>query len=1403
MKCAVYTNGTFLDESDVSSVVDELRKSSKYKKASNEDVENAAREAIVNHNRAMHMENRLGGAITYQSNDGVVTQAIVDRVRIAPDGLITVQTVGKDTVDVRYKEDMYGKLVNAGLVSSEQMEGVIRATPRSEGYISSLYNVDMKNGEVDKLLDGVDLLENDPVIIQSKMAELDRESTNSKWDAEHSGYLQGLTKKMHTLVKELKAVKVKVSKDAIMGLVEPMGEYSSKEGIKVATADISEQARNRFIMGNEEAFAHETVHGYMGLIWSKDLNILAQETKDDIRRLYAAAKKQLTYKDLLPEEDGPYTEDEVNKAKEMYRYIFEGKYGNSTNADANRRLQEFMAYGLTNKYMKKALSKVSLKYVKKSAPDGATWLGKIFYSALDKLQSVLYSIKTKRGRGVNADEELTRLAMRLGEINYTYGNKVKQNIAFQVDEKVNKTLNGIYSGIDNQLQKATNVVLDKTGLSTKNKSDLEEKEYLVNELWPAIQKAMDRVKNGNPLSKMWNIAKLMPMITKWYTIVGNEKDADYLKYRIELDAGLRQAFGKGYQLIKDLIADFSAGRKTLIEITDMTMRLKSHLDRMRDMYIKGTLKDIAVGFTKIDIMSNRNGVYKQALNRVVMRTDFQAVSTDANELEKYLNDSKKLDSDIKQLEGQIEQLELYGNNVGKDMIKEAESLARYMKTKKGLRTNANNIARRFGSFLAIPKELVEVNKDYNVAEVEQKIDKLTSLYALRDSDYAEQVAMKDLLDKDKDGVSMFLLQAKGAQNAIKQDWLLNGMSQEMVKGQMREVTDANKDLVFAPGTAEVRAKMASLGYKIERRLEVDSGDDSANGFLLYSHTNTGMTKRVDGAIGLQRLQVKGLLLSDKVREENQHLNNEELNILVRKTIANAAKNSKNDKMYPVYNDMGMIMDFRYEPTLEEMETHLDLERRGTDLLAMTFGQKSTQEYTDQSNKELIDVVMKDTAATVAVLNKAKNGKNLFAKEFVHIHATKEMKTKAELKQAGLSEGDKFLARSEGEELWGLIPPATREYIIKLNREKDEASLAKSLGKEVKDLTDAEKEDIKDRKEIYIRKDLMKQLFGYNEFMISNSKFLKKLSPSTQRKLRLAENGIANIVQLAKNMVVIKLPKTISGNIISNAKFMWFSGMPIKKSVEYLLLSRRSLKKWKKDEKKRKDLERRLDIVEGKEKDKLKKELADLAVEMQDNPIMPLIKEGLYQTIAEDVNLEDDNNAIANWLEKKIDNSVIGKYKPLKEVVNTVFLTRRSAAGELMLKITQESDFHFRAAMYWYMMENGNTHKKAIREVTDNFINYNKIINSRFVQWLDRMGPEAFWKYFSNIQRRNLKLVKENTTRVALDIAGKHFLGLPADTLDSSTLYSWGKRLNPFNWINNFSDLLQGGMNIPIAQVAGY
>jgi len=1392
MKCTAYARGLMLTNEDLKEVKQNLRK--EYPQTSDKELDALGREAIVLHNRAINIDMRLGsGSVEYYENGNSDRQStLIDRVNIDAKGNITFYTVDGD-IDLHFKE--VGSRV-VGNVQSDVIENAIKNSPRHEDDLDTLFNVDMDEDAMNKMFGSSEnVMSGNLKQIHAEMVSIDEKAPNVVQDTEHTEHLRKLTKRMYRLVKEIGALKIDVSKSMLNVLSEPAASFNPNvkgSKVRILPSDLAEKANNRFLMGNEEALVHEITHAYLDVLFHKSLGVLGQDVKDDLRRLYTVAKSRMTYKDLLPEGEGPYTKEETAKAKSMYDYIFTGKLDDFTNKDADRRLQEFIVYGLTNKHVKKALQNTPLEYRKIKVPDSASWLSKTFYGLLNKLNKLVFDLTHMRNRGKDIETELLRLSIALGEVNNKYGNKAKEHIGIVIDEKFNEGLDKVSKEVDKAVKEVVDNVLERFSV-IDNKTDkhkYKEAELTrVHKLLTYINKEAELARNSGVLGKTWHIAKMFPAITRLYTIIGDYNSDEYLKIRIQLDYLLKKMYGKYYEFLKDLIADFTAGRKTLVQITDITMKFKSHLDRMRDMHFKGALRDIQTGFKNIDMYANKNLKYNHALNRVIMRTDFQAVSTDAKVLRKYLTDSNILDKEINKLEKSIKSIK-HGNYVlGNAMVRNAKSVAKYMLTKKGLRSNAHNIARNFGSVLAFP-DGGELVAEYNVVKIENMIDRLITLYALKDIDSEYKERMVELIDLDVEGVTNYLVNSKGVQVATKSDWELNGKLQEMVKGQMKENTDYSKELIFAPFDKATSNKMENLGYRLIRTMRKDSGDTGKMLYGLYVNDNVGLTKRVDGAIGLQRLTIKGLTLSEKVRVENEHLSNERINNKIREAIRHAAKHSNYNNMYPIYNEYGRVIDFRYEPTLSEMETHIDLEKRGTDLLARSFGQKDTQVYTDTNNEELIDIIIRDTKETLKSIKDENLAKELLDNEFIRVYATENRLTTAELKgKVGEADVARFMPKTEGEELWGLLPPKTRAYIVEMNKKED-------LAKGVK--------NPKERREIYIRKDLMKQLFGYNQAMVSNSSLIKRLPLSIQHKVRLIEQGFADIIAIAKSMVVIKLPRTIIGNIVSNAKFLWFSGMPINKAVKYLLISKRNLDKWKEDEKKRRNLERKVDMLEGAERDKVRKKLADLAAEIKDNPLIPLLEEGLYQTIVEDINLEEDSNKIVNWVEKKLEDSVIGNNKTIKEVVNTAFLTRKSALGQLLLHVTQESDFHFRAAIYWNAIENGVSKEKALREVTDNFINYSKVINSKVVQWLDKMGPEAFWKYFANIQRVNLKLLKTNTTKVVMDSLGKKYLDIPNDVLDSSIIFRWGKRLNPFSWLDNTESLISGAADVPITHlIDGY
>ena len=1397
MECTRYAAGMYLGEKDVEKVISKVRK--KYPHASMSELEAMAIDAMVRHNQATSMNSKLGGRLMYYRGD-VGYAAGIKSLEVTNKG---VQVELDNGESFHFVEDTYGEMWS-GDYRSDDMTNVWHSTPRSG---NSLHNIEASEETVEKVFSGVELDSGTVDNIMSKMAELDQNATNSDWDAEHSNYLRDVVKEFVDAGVNAGGMEVKVTKNIVKALREPLAEYNPNKPagskIRIATADISEQVRNRLIMSNQEALTHEVTHAVLDFALDNNLDVVGQDIKTDIRKLYRQAKEQLTYEDLLPENP---TNAEVEKAKEMYAYIFEGKLDNNTVADAQRRLKEFLAYGTTNKHFKKAIDGLPLATKKMEITKYDSWVERTVKTIINAVQKFVATLNHKKNRADTVGEELTRLTYKLVSTQQKYATKAKQNTRKPINEKISEEVSKQIDKIDAHVKDGVETALEKIGLGKDSKytdKDIEDKILELDKLTEAFKK-------GSWMKK----TMLVPQIIATTKLIMVEADKHNVRPDIYAawSRTLSYMDNTGFQFIKDLAADFSAGRKTLEQVTDMAMQVKTHLDRYREANYIGTLKDVYSAFAKVNLNKRANRKYAIALNKVVLRGDLQAVTTSSRELKRLLTDEQYAAAKIAKLEGEINQLEYDGElgpaNVGQDMVDKTKELAKYIVTGKGLRTNAENIARNFGTWNAVGYE-VNAIPDYSIAAVAKQVDKLASLYALQLVDEQHKADMVELIDKDKDGVNKYLEIAKGAQYATYEDWLLSGNAQDRAKGQLHEKTNGDSDIQYAP-LADAR-KMKELGYRLIRKINTDTSDKIDTVYGMYVSNEVGLTKRVDGTLGLQRVKVPGLLLSEKVRLEYEGLSPANLAKKVREAIVESTKVGKHDEMTPVYNDQGMIIDYKYEYTIDDKEKYLDMEQRGTELLARAFGQKGTQFRTDADNRTLIDILYKDYDKLDTSGKWDKDTRHLYVKvEAVNRgHLTKKEKASGKI----FSDDNVYTARTQGEELWGLLPPDARKYIIKKNRQMDLAKLAKKKKVKVSELTEADiiEAGIEDRKEIYIRKDMIKQVFGYDEMSIADSKLFKHLPEPYKRKIRLAGRLWANFIEVAKTSVVVKLPRTVVGNILSNAKFMYYGGIPFKKSVELLLLSKKSLDKWKEDEALARKLERQIDSVEGSKKAKLEKRLADVRAEMNDNPLKPLMDEGMYQTIVEDVALDDSNNKIVNWAEDKLD-ALVGDKKVVEELIHTVVLSRKSTLGQIALAVTAESDLHFRAATYWYGKEQINNDKKLsskekkekmdklMRDVRDNFINYSKVINSRFIQWLDRVGMEPFWKYFANIQRVNLKLARTRATRVVGDMTAEKMLDIPAGTLDSSIVLRWGKRLNPTNWFNNVEGLVEGATEVPLVNV---
>jgi len=309
-------------------------------------------------------------------------------------------------------------------------------------------------------------------------------------------------------------------------------------------------------------------------------------------------------------------------------------------------------------------------------------------------------------------------------------------------------------------------------------------------------------------------------------------------------------------------------------------------------------------------------------------------------------------------------------------------------------------------------------------------------------------------------------------------------------------------------------------------------------------------------------------------------------------------------------------------------------------------------------------------------------------------------------------------------------------------------------------------------EVTVRRDLIKPLFGYDEFSIADVKVAERLSAKARTKIRKFERYWQDIMQIAKTNIVIKGTEVLAGNIMSNAKILGYVGVNPVKGVKLMLLGASELKRYENDKRELGRLEREKLGAVGNELQaksvKRDREIEIIRSRITNNTVTVLIEDmGVYQSIVDDVSIKQDTNKVAamgnNFRDKVIPNQSLNTF------AQYMFLTEKTAGFQQMLKATQVSDFYFRYAQYYDALHNkGHSPEKAKRNVIDNYINYEAPLNN-LVKYGDRMGPFFFITYFTRIQRVVKRIAKTNPARVAADITQQFMLGDQDDILDQSAL----------------------------------
>lgn len=304
--------------------------------------------------------------------------------------------------------------------------------------------------------------------------------------------------------------------------------------------------------------------------------------------------------------------------------------------------------------------------------------------------------------------------------------------------------------------------------------------------------------------------------------------------------------------------------------------------------------------------------------------------------------------------------------------------------------------------------------------------------------------------------------------------------------------------------------------------------------------------------------------------------------------------------------------------------------------------------------------------------------------------------------------------------------------------------------------------------IYIDTRFISQLFGYK---------IKDLSTITDK--TPARNMLRSIgawwrkgVKETKSTEVIRNSKLVVKNYISNLTGLFALGVPIKDIFNGMYVYHNELDRLQDLMKKRiklKTQQRMLQVRKNHNssiQQKLKKietELSGVEVAINNNRMTPLIREGLYTNIIEEVDTKNNDlySDIAKFLNKKeiLSDKLYNMDGKLKTIMDEVSYGNKSTLYNFQARWTRYGDIVPRAILYYNRINNGDTHQEAINEARNVYISYASPLYGKTMRNLDHYGMVYYSKYITNVLPVVWNTLKTNPAKTATVMAIQTMLNM--------------------------------------------
>ena len=757
---------------------------------------------------------------------------------------------------------------------------------------------------------------------------------------------------------------------------------------------------------------------------------------------------------------------------------------------------------------------------------------------------------------------------------------------------------------------------------------------------------------------------------------------------------------KPWESIQMLLKDMMSGDEASNTVEQLQLHATT-LDEAREW----TAANIAIGI-KAAFNGEISPVANKAMNDL-MDVDI-ATLRDYTNFEELLRDKKVVSAEIDRVTKELEKMH------GKDNTNyykwQAEGLARFMKDSK------EGHAAQLRSAEAIADRVNDktVNRIAADSTTVRLVDELISLYGLSQMDNNSTENLLKALEEHPEGISTSISYLQGLKNKIK-DELYNKPANryDNIKGDMTEVFDRNSESQLAPMSK--RKEMEKAGFVLVEEIKdhpAFKGGEPLGNFVNMMPARQALHKTT---FRYTDAKPKGSSLVDLYRamgEPNPYLFAERDVNVMRKEVKVAVENARNGVFtvppslkgaVPLTDKYGLTVDYRLLTSKEAKLKHMTLNTSFAATVGATYGRVIDRVSTPHHNKRVVEFLKKEMKNFIPGLP---------------MGADQRLYTKVD-------ENSKIPGIKE---LWGLLP-----------------------------------QDVKDQlpKGFHIREDLLLDVMGYREKSMSDNRLTRRLSPLAKRNIRVAETLWKEVVKMAKQTILLKLPVTLLSNVTSATAQLLVYGIPPHKAIKLQLDAVRELNDYRQAVKTQMQLKPLIDTKKATAEQVKAYNMSFQSI--NNSPIKDLMDAGFYTQIMEDLEHTGGQGVIESKIKGIRDKAPVF----VRNGLNWSFMTSESPAYQLMETATQYSDFVARYAAYQVFTAKGMKKEEAITKVRNAFVNYVKP-NSPWVEYWNQMGLVMFTKYFTRVQRALKEMVQGHPIRALLFLAAQEYLlGDIADPTDAS------------------------------------